>query len=589
MVTIDRRTLLAGLVLAPAAGLLSSGTAAEAATTQVVPAADGFHTADKIDLFMIDETANLRNAWRAAGYDTSGAPVDTGWSGVRDGWAILGGQFGGFYDQRYFAAVSRTPNNLDVFAIGLDGRVYTSWWSEGATWSGFNGWRNIGGFFPRGAHLSAISQDANSLDLFVVGNDGCVYTSWWRVPNDWSGLNDNWRNLGGGDFRPGANVTAICGADGIDLFVIGNNGRVYTAHWNAFRDWTGWQDIRGDFRARGAVAVVSTTARVTTDSLVLFATGNDGHVYTQVRKSRGFPGVGGGYWPSVWRLIPGDFEPQSDVTALRREPGLIDLFMTGKDSEHGRFIYTISSLDGGRHWPAGWRSLGNDGLGFRTGFYLNAKVAAISSGPGSVQLFAHGSDRHVYTAAWWFPAGTGGAITAKEWTNIGGLGGGYYPIGIPTAITAIVRRGEVRPAPQPIILRANIAFEGATPVGGSAELVLSPDGTVKFYGHFRDSGIPSYNTSFVWGIKTSGGMALTFAHSGHVAGTAESGSRDDEWTSYGSHPAIRDLWDDLVDGTNHWEARTDLDLNATVGTVLLVLAAAGEALHGIAVIGGGAG
>ena len=34
------------------------------------------------------------------------------------------------------SAVARTPDNLDLFITGNDGRVYTSWWVAGSDWSG---------------------------------------------------------------------------------------------------------------------------------------------------------------------------------------------------------------------------------------------------------------------------------------------------------------------------------------------------------------------------------------------------------------------------------------------------------------------
>ena len=61
----------------------------------------------------------------------------------------------------------------------------------------------IGGFFPPGAPVTAISKSPNSIDLFITGNDGKVYTSWWYAGSDWSGINNNWRPIGG-LFPPGA-------------------------------------------------------------------------------------------------------------------------------------------------------------------------------------------------------------------------------------------------------------------------------------------------------------------------------------------------------------------------------------------------
>ncbi|WP_433711041.1 hypothetical protein ACQP2U_32975 [Nocardia sp. CA-084685] len=47
------------------------------------------------------------------------------------------------------------------------------------------------------AIVTPVAQMSDQLDLFVVGNDGRVYTSWWHEGSDWSGINDNWRSIGG--------------------------------------------------------------------------------------------------------------------------------------------------------------------------------------------------------------------------------------------------------------------------------------------------------------------------------------------------------------------------------------------------------
>jgi hypothetical protein len=93
------------------------------------------------------------------------------------------------------SAVARKADQLDLFVVGLDGRVYTTWWSEGNDWFVVtDDWRPIGGFFPAGAPVSAVARKPEQLDLFVVGNDGRAYTSWWSG-GEWSGINDNWRPL----------------------------------------------------------------------------------------------------------------------------------------------------------------------------------------------------------------------------------------------------------------------------------------------------------------------------------------------------------------------------------------------------------
>jgi hypothetical protein len=142
-------------------------------------------------------------------------------------------------------------DQLDLFLIGYDGVVYTSWWNRQGGWSGLDGWRSIGGFFPVGAQVAALARMRDHLDLFVTGNDGRVYTEWWHAGGDWSGLNNNWAPIGG-FFPIGAPIAAVSRfRDQLDLFVIGNDGVVYTEWWTQGAPWSGannnWRPIGGFF------------------------------------------------------------------------------------------------------------------------------------------------------------------------------------------------------------------------------------------------------------------------------------------------------------------------------------------------------
>jgi hypothetical protein len=39
----------------------------------------------------------------------------------------------------------------------------------------------MGGFFPPGVEVSAIARTPNNLDLFACGDDGNMYTMSWKV------------------------------------------------------------------------------------------------------------------------------------------------------------------------------------------------------------------------------------------------------------------------------------------------------------------------------------------------------------------------------------------------------------------------
>ncbi|MDJ0357614.1 matrixin family metalloprotease [Paenarthrobacter sp. PH39-S1] len=330
----------------------------------------------QLDLFVVGNDGRVYTSWWTSGQN---------WSGVQDNWRPIGGFFP---PGAPVAAVSRTPNNLDLFVCGNDGRVYTSWWYAGVDWSGVNdNWRSIGGFFPNGAHLSAVARTGNNLDVFVCGNDGRVYTSWWYAGVDWSGVNDNWRSIGG-FFPNGAPVAAVARTgNNLDLFVCGNDGRVYTSWWYAGADWSGvndnWRSIGGFFPNGAHLSAVARTG----NNLDVFVCGNDGRVYT----SWWYAGVD---WSGVndnWRSIGGFFPNGAPVAAVSRTPNNLDLFVCGND---GR-VYT-SWWYAGVDWSGvndNWRSIG--------GFFPNgAPLSAVARTGNNLDVFVCGNDGRVYTS-WW--------------------------------------------------------------------------------------------------------------------------------------------------------------------------------------------
>lgn len=315
------------------------------------------------------------------------------------------------------SAVSRNPNNLDLFVTGTDGVVYTSWWSVREDWSGIgNHWRAIGGAFPVGAPVSAVVANPNEIDLFVVGNDGPVYTSWWSVGEDWSGVGNRWRPIGG-TFPIGSRVTAIARRpDNLDLFIVGNDGVVYNSWKIPGEDWSGmrrWRAIGGVFPSGAEIAAV---ARVR-GQLDLFVTGSDGHVHTS-----GY--TAGSDWSGIgnhWRDIGGSFPPGAPITAVTANPDRLDLFIVGLDGA----VYTS-------WWTPhqDWLGLANRWRPIGAGFPINARVTAVARTPRQLDLFIVGYDGLVYTSSW---------TADQDWSGLRGwrLIGGVFPIG--AQVSAVAR------------------------------------------------------------------------------------------------------------------------------------------------------
>ncbi len=125
-----------------------------------------------------------------------------------------------------------------------------------------------------------------------------------------------------------------------------------------------------------------------------------------------------------------------------------------------------------------------------------------------------------------------------------------------------------------------IVFGGGVPVGGYSHLTIRKDGSYSFSGHFHDSGALEYNMTLAWGVKDSRNNVYTFEHMGHVAGTFESGSRDDDWQVDGQNDAIAQNWASIV-ATDYaaGQANASGDLTSLIngligalGTVLGIIA-----------------
>jgi glycerophosphoryl diester phosphodiesterase len=89
--------------------------------------------------------------------------------------------------------------------------------------------------FAQNTPITVLSRNSDQMDLFAVGLDGGVYSAWWNG-NPWR----DWFRLGTGVFGQDTSIAALArDADHMDLFASGLDGRIYTATWNGnpWRDW----------------------------------------------------------------------------------------------------------------------------------------------------------------------------------------------------------------------------------------------------------------------------------------------------------------------------------------------------------------
>ena len=114
-------------------------------------------------------------------------------------------------------------NHIDLFVVGHDGGVYSTNWDQG---DGYLGWcaewyrltdPSYGDQFtvPPGSTVTALSRFRDHIDLFVVGREGGIYSTFWDNNGGWHGQWFRVVDPSYGDqftVPPGSTVTAPAGS-----------------------------------------------------------------------------------------------------------------------------------------------------------------------------------------------------------------------------------------------------------------------------------------------------------------------------------------------------------------------------------------
>jgi len=305
--------------------------------------------------------------------------------------------------------------HLDVFATGMDGNTYTTWWDPGSGWrTPACCWPAIGdvGGSAVGQPVTAVWSPENPphLDVFATGMDGNTYTIRDPVP----GQKNTWQPIGrAGGSLPGQPVTAVWRPGGslhLDVFATGTNGDSYTTWWDPGSGWRTpvccWPaigDVGGSAVGQPVTAVWSPENPPRLD---VFATGTDGNTYT-IRDP--VPGQ-----KNTWQPIgnAGGSLPGQPVTAVwsPEDPPHLNVFATGMDGN----TYTVRDPVPGQKNT--WQPIGNGG-----GSLPGQPVTAVWR-PGSslhLDVFATGTDGNTYRT-WWEPSS---GWRTPPWQAIGNIGG----------------------------------------------------------------------------------------------------------------------------------------------------------------------
>ncbi len=199
---------------------------------------------DKLDIFAVGEDGGIYTAaWDQ--YVDEG--VWRGWWHIQDGIALCGTDVW---------AVTRAADKLDIFAVGLDGDVWTAAWHQDTADGAWQGWWSLGSAGQGITTVSAVVSDEERIHVFAVRLDGQIHSNEWDpAEGGWSG----WQRIGNVTASPGARVDPVSRQDGyVDIFVLGNDQQVYSAAWEYGRDarntYRGWWNLGTSASTGGTVA-----------------------------------------------------------------------------------------------------------------------------------------------------------------------------------------------------------------------------------------------------------------------------------------------------------------------------------------------
>jgi hypothetical protein len=145
----------------------------------------------------------------------------------------------------------------------------------------------------------------------------------------------------------------------------------------------------------------------------------------------------------------------------------------------------------------------------------------------------------------------------------------------PFSLNALVAR--IASLPDSIPFHSTIVTGGA--LGGEVSITLNRDGSYRFRGFMRATGIPSFHFR-VGAVVRSATSQVTVAaqHSGKVFGTDTPGDRQNDWDEIGNKPNemkfIRNLWPDISAGK--MVVSRSSELSGVLGTATDIIKDAAE-------------
>ncbi|MDP9333478.1 MAG: N-acetylmuramoyl-L-alanine amidase [Actinomycetota bacterium] len=270
---------------------------------------------DVLDAFWVTEQNNLFTSFwtRAQGWSTTEAQIGDP--------SVTASTAGGI------AALARQPDILDVFFVGLDNRLHTTWWTADQGWSPTT--LLIGGpqAIDATGGVSAVNRARDVIDVFAVGQDALLYTTWWTENGGW---NNGSIAIAGQSVpvNPVSGVAALARRpNNLDVIYIGDDANLYAVSWSPSTGWVNPTAIGGPVApAANKVAGVAVVSR-RPDVIDVFWIGQDKRLHTT-------------WWTDATGWNPGSLQigdPAIDLSgvatpaAVARQETILDVFVADEN------------------------------------------------------------------------------------------------------------------------------------------------------------------------------------------------------------------------------------------------------------------
>ena len=310
-----------------------------------------------------------------------GVPSEGRFVHVWQPWFRIG-DAGLFAPEQPVTALWSNRDHLDLFAVGKNGVVLSTYWE------GEKGWQPWFILSPPetavpGQAVTALWSNPNHLDLFVTRHDGMVISTFWE-----GGL--GWRPWFGisppGTTGPGQPVTALwSNTDHLDLFVVRQDGTVLSTFWEARTSWRSWFAISPPRTAAPGQRILALWSN--RNHLDLFVSAKDGSVVSTFWEG------GRGWQPWFAISPPRTVTPGNSISGSWSTANHLDLFVTRDD---GTVLSSFWEFAGG--WRP-WFSIGPDVA------LPKCAPSILWSNPNHLDVFVTGKDGALWSGFWEGPMG----------------------------------------------------------------------------------------------------------------------------------------------------------------------------------------